>query len=223
MRILGAALAATVLLGGAANAAPFTNGSFELADSISNSTFVNYGTGSTGITGWTVTVGNVDLVSTNYLNPDFVASDGVLSVDLNGSTAGAIAQTFDTVIGQSYHVSFDLNVNPYDYLAVPSKTVEVSVAGFTGDFVYIGTDHPVGQGGPWNTHGFDFTAIGASSTLTFTSLVHSPCCYGPEIDNVIVMASGVPEPASWALMIGGFGLVGGAMRRRAGASVLAMS
>jgi hypothetical protein len=26
--------------------------------------------------------------------------------------------------------------------------------------------------------------------------------------------SGVPEPASWALMLGGFGLVGGAMRRR---------
>jgi len=27
---------------------------------------------------------------------------------------------------------------------------------------------------------------------------------------------GVPEPASWAMMVGGFGLVGGAMRRRAG-------
>jgi PEP-CTERM motif len=32
---------------------------------------------------------------------------------------------------------------------------------------------------------------------------------------VQVLASvGVPEPASWALMIAGFGLVGGAMRRR---------
>lgn len=27
-------------------------------------------------------------------------------------------------------------------------------------------------------------------------------------------AGGVPEPASWAMMLGGFGLVGGAMRRR---------
>jgi hypothetical protein len=28
--------------------------------------------------------------------------------------------------------------------------------------------------------------------------------------------AGVPEPASWAMMVGGFGLVGGAMRRRIG-------
>jgi hypothetical protein len=31
--------------------------------------------------------------------------------------------------------------------------------------------------------------------------------------------TGVPEPTSWALMIGGFGLVGAAMRRRAAATV----
>jgi hypothetical protein len=33
-----------------------------------------------------------------------------------------------------------------------------------------------------------------------------------EFDNLAVAA--VPEPATWALMIGGFGLVGGALRRR---------
>jgi len=31
----------------------------------------------------------------------------------------------------------------------------------------------------------------------------------------------VPEPASWALMVGGFGLVGGAMRRRTAKAQLA--
>ena len=37
------------------------------------------------------------------------------------------------------------------------------------------------------------------------------------IDNVRFGANadtGVPEPATWAMMIAGFGLVGGAMRRR---------
>ena len=37
-----------------------------------------------------------------------------------------------------------------------------------------------------------------------------------QFDNIVVNAgtAAVPEPASWALMIGGFGLVGGAMRKR---------
>jgi len=30
----------------------------------------------------------------------------------------------------------------------------------------------------------------------------------------VVTSPGVPEPASWAMMVGGFGLIGGAMRRR---------
>lgn len=34
-------------------------------------------------------------------------------------------------------------------------------------------------------------------------------------DNYVVTVSAIPEPATWAMMIGGFGLVGGAMRRRA--------
>jgi hypothetical protein len=41
---------------------------------------------------------------------------------------------------------------------------------------------------------------------------------GPTAD---LPASTVPEPASWALMVGGFGLVGGALRRRSMARVAA--
>ena len=40
------------------------------------------------------------------------------------------------------------------------------------------------------------------------------------VDNFTFQVSGgVPEPASWALMLGGFGLVGGAMRSRRKAAV----
>ena len=40
--------------------------------------------------------------------------------------------------------------------------------------------------------------------------------YGPTSSTAFSLTSGgaVPEPASWALMVGGFGLVGGAMRAR---------
>lgn len=56
-------------------------------------------------------------------------------------------------------------------------------------------------------------------TLTFDGLGNR----SPSVDNIVLNTrltpisppvGGVPEPASWALMIGGFGMVGGAMRRR---------
>lgn len=33
-------------------------------------------------------------------------------------------------------------------------------------------------------------------------------------NNAVILASSVPEPAAWAMMIGGFGLIGTALRRR---------
>lgn len=77
-------------------------------------------------------------------------------------------------------------------------------------------------------NGFDFVG-GLPSTLTFYGVHYvgtvddyldplvttrdyaSPAFY---VDARIVTTGTVPEPASWALMIGGFGLVGAALRRR---------
>ena len=56
---------------------------------------------------------------------------------------------------------------------------------------------------------FEFDTIGASSAkfaIPPTSMT-TP-------NDALPAVLGVPEPASWALMIGGFGMVGGAMRRR---------
>jgi len=59
-------------------------------------------------------------------------------------------------------------------------------------------------------------------TLTFTGadrwnvtgLRFSSTSNAFEFDNVNVVTAGVPEPASWALMLGGFGAIGFAMRSR---------
>ena len=61
----------------------------------------------------------------------------------------------------------------------------------------------------------------ATTTFTFTSLANE----GPGnefygIDNILANAtaatapSNVPEPGAWALMLGGFGMVGSALRRQ---------
>jgi len=64
----------------------------------------------------------------------------------------------------------------------------------------------------WTAQSFSFLAGGPSTTITFTTNGTAQNVFGPALDNVSAVA--VPEPAAWAMMLAGFGLVGGAMRRR---------
>lgn len=50
---------------------------------------------------------------------------------------------------------------------------------------------------------------------TWTSTLGGRLNTGWDDITIAQVAGGIPEPASWALMIAGFGLVGGALRRRA--------
>lgn len=77
--------------------------------------------------------------------------------------------------------------------------------------------------------GADLGYFGAADT-TFTALPsarfsrNSLGCFGEDVcgstfyrltyEYTPAIAAGVPEPATWATIIGGFGLIGGAMRRR---------
>ncbi len=51
-------------------------------------------------------------------------------------------------------------------------------------------------------------------TLTFSGEGIGNVNIGPILDNVLVTQAAVPEPASWAMLIAGFGLVGAARRNR---------
>lgn len=79
--------------------------------------------------------------------------------------------------------------------------------------VYIGVHYGNGNakdGGPGNSTAFYL--LNAAQGL---SQIH--LAFGASSDLVIYSAgtpSDAPEPASWAMMVGGFGLIGGAIRRR---------
>ena len=200
MKKLFAALLA-LLLPAAANAAAFINGSFE--DGVEpGSSFVTLTNGSTGITGWTVGGESID-----YIGGLWVASDGGRSVDLNGNGTGSLSQTFDTVAGQSYLVTFDLAGNPDNGPEVKTLLVSADAATSTYTFDTTGATHADMN---WAGQTFRFTASGTSTTLTFASGMAGS--YGPAIDNVALAA--VPEPATWAMLIGGIGFTGGALRTR---------
>jgi len=83
-----------------------------------------------------------------------------------------------------------------------------------GDVIVPGTDFTNPANGNQVSPGTNglFTVTGDAgeffSSVTFSSTVNSF-----EVDNLAVSGA-VPEPASWAMMIGGFGLMGSAVRRR---------
>lgn len=189
-----------------------TNGSFEFGSDPGS--FSSLQAGDAAITGWTVGGAGIDYIGTYWQ-----ASDGVRSVDLSGSTikngsyAGSISQTIATVSGQVYRVTFDLAGNPDG--APLTKVVLTSAVNGGIDQLYAdtftvvpGVNTRANMG--WLPYSFLFTATGASTTINFQSAVNS--AYGAALDNVAISA--VPEPATWAMLILGFGAVGYVTRRR---------
>ncbi len=158
------------------------NGSFESSSLNPGRGFISLGTGSTAINNWTTT-GPID-----YIGGLWQASDGGRSLDLNSSSTGGISQTFDTIVGQNYTVTFDLAAHP-DRRGSINKSMRVSAAGDSEVFTFNRTGKSTLNMG-WETNTWMFSATGSSTTLSFISNIGGP--YGPTLDNVSVTT--VPEP-----------------------------
>ena len=191
------------------------NGSFE-TPAVSN--FFNvHGVGSTGLTGWTIVADEIaQSITFNAFGAMITAQDGNNFLDLTGRNDGqnrwgGVTQNVATVAGASYRLSFWLG--NYDF-----QTTQTGVFAQAGSASNSFTLAPP-TGGPrfnWENHTLDFLATGASTAITLTGTSGH---FYTGLDNVSVEflsgPSGVPEPASWALMLAGFGGVGAAARRRA--------
>ena len=176
---LGGGGSLAILLGSAANAisAPLsvTNGSFEQGTDPGSFTTVN--AGDTNITGWTVTKGNVD-----YIGSYWQAEDGQRSIDMSGFfQAGGLSQTLNTVAGHTYTVTFWLAGNPDGGPGV--KTLNVDTGGTATAYTFTVTNQTHDAMG-WETHTYNFTATGSTTTLTFAT--DDASAYGPALDNVSV-------------------------------------
>ncbi len=143
------------------------------------------------------------------VSPDggqFFAADGAfqqapLEQTLTGLTAG-----------QKYVVSFYWAAAQQLYYNGPTtEKWDVSFGGVTqSTATFANADH--GFGG-WFSENFTFTANDSTQVLSFLA-VGTPDGLPPFslLDGVSVAA--VPEAATWAMLIAGFGLVGAAARRR---------
>lgn len=169
--------AAIVLLGlNISYAQIIKNGSFECASKDPGTGWKGLSIGDTAICHWIVSSGNIDYIGTYW-----VASDSFRSVDLSGNRAGAISQSFKTVIDSKYQVQFDMAGNPDGGASL--KRLRVSAADSSREFVFdISGKNKQNMG--WELMTLKFTAIDTFTTLTFANIVSS--AYGPAIDNVRV-------------------------------------
>ncbi|MET8542158.1 choice-of-anchor C family protein [Kitasatospora sp. NPDC004799] len=162
--------------GGHRAAGRFDDGGFENPKAPANA-FATLSAGQ-ALGPWRVTAGSVDLTGAGF----WQTAEGDQSVDLNGNAAGSIAQTFTTVPGTTYSVTYALAGNPAGPTPVRTGVARIDGQDFQSfSFDVTGrTRAAMGYVG----RQFTFVAQNASTTLGFTSTVAG--AYGPVIDDVQV-------------------------------------
>lgn len=195
----------------AAQAATINNGSFE-SPIVPAGNFAAYSPGSGMLDNWTIAGKNIDHIGAGY----WQASDGVQSLDLNGSQgAGAtVSQLISGLIfGKAYKVLFDMAGNTEGPPRIVS--MDVQVGGSAAQSYSFDTDGQTRRNMGWTTMAYSFTA-GASSLLTFTSTTTNGCCWGAALDNVRIVGTVpvIPLPAGGALLLTALGMLMLRRRRR---------
>jgi hypothetical protein len=148
--------------------------------------------------------GSVDLIGATPSGTsfDFFPGNGGY-VDLDGSTSQAgTLSTLTTFAAGTYTLSFDLGGNAR---GDGVKTTVVTLGDFS-DTITLPSDSPL------QAYSLKFTTTGGA--LSFADLAGGNQNIGNILDNVSLSA--VPEPATWAAMLLGFGGIGASMRRRRG-------
>lgn len=219
--LLGLALLLPTIAAHSASTQLVTNGGFE--------------TGS--LVGWTATdagAGGTEVTSTNAPSNDIFSTVGPSSgsfyavTSQDGPGTHAISQLFNVEAGaQSIILSFDMFVQSFEALAInpagldhnaePNQHARVDIltgtagafdtgAGVLANF-YLGIDGTPTQ--PYTSYLFDVTSLlsgGGTFALRFAQ-VDNQGNFNLGVDNVSILSTSVPEPASLTLaVIGLFGL-----------------
>jgi hypothetical protein len=122
-------------------------------------------------------------------------TDGTKAVAFNsGNTKpnGVLSQTFATIVGQTYVLSFDLEINSYKSTA--QMGMQVTVQGDSTLLSQIVTLYGQGTGKWYMPQSFNFVADGTSATLTFQDKSLATINIDLLLDNVDVEAALAPTP-----------------------------
>lgn len=160
--------------------------------------------------------GNFTFNYQGTLGPDegVRAGDRLIIFDFRGYIAGSVFSNLNNVTATVENSSNGV-------IITPGQSDDPNIPNLV--FTYVGPDFQT-SGGPFAA--IDFNGIGARSTFggtVFDAFFTQTTKNNPpaeamtaafQVGTVRVPAAAVPEPTSWALMLGGFGLLGAAARRR---------
>lgn len=160
------------------------------------------GNGTIGVTGAFGTTGPYEAGYSGTTNAGFnavlngFAYDGVHTITLTGLT-----------IGKSYSIQL-FSIDDRDCCGPRWQTFADQNGHVSDQYLHSDNDYLVGS----------FVADGTTQTLIGAAEI-SPYCSGfnacTNLNAAVLRdTSPAPEPASWGMFIGGFGLIGGAMRRK---------
>jgi len=196
-----------------------TNGSFEI-NTLPPGAYRDMLVGSSDLPGWTIIgvngthISQVDSAYPGNPGYTFPAQNGTLWVDLAGYLDNApdgIQQSVATTIGSTYDFSFWLgNVSGGPFGT--QSLVNYVLNGNT--FSCVNTTQTSNL--TWQQCSRSFVATSAMTTFSISNGDPSSD-FSSAIDNVVLQlrqTGAVPEPATWAMSIMGFGAIGGALRRR---------
>ncbi len=147
-----------------------------------------------------------------YFGGGSPAANGAWMVTFNDgdrTANGTISQSFATVAGAQYKVSFDYGTNNGDGQQITAQASDTS-----GTLASLAAVSAVGSIA-LNPYGFSFQASSSQTTLSF---LDDPAnfTYSTDglLDNVVVsLVAAVPEPATAVLLLGGIGLMAVGQRR----------
>lgn len=149
-----------------------------------------YQEATTSLAAWIVFTGNVDYSYCGSCPCSWwLAAHGLASLDMNGNQRGGIRQTFTSIVGASYRVTFSMAGN----WGQPTKHLRVRAAGQQQDFIFDSTGSSCAVMG-WDDRNWTFSATDAATTLEFESLNASTPGAGPALDNVRVELVSMPQP-----------------------------
>lgn len=188
---------------------------------------VNNGSFESGLSGWAVfdsigttpgrgitvvpTTGLVDSTGYNDYVPSRDGAHAAFFVDDNAFQS--LSQFVSLVGGTQYNLNFSLFATESGAGNTFNFKLFDSVGFFTLANVNTNLTAPAGT---WTDYSYSFTAPVTSDFYLLNFLFTSGKTPAKDVllDAISITSAPVPEPATWALMIGGFALAGVAMRRR---------